>query len=470
MTASRLGDVNRDGGAGAILRTIPSQSASPTVLRPSACRLRLAHARPPADVLPARWSQSLGRRANHIRFDLSPYLIHFFRKVDFSGKDDAALYLEDWGPGEIVEDDSVTAFFLLRNAIRLGRLWSTWSVRRGRRTIYGPDPAVCFTDMPVAAFIEAGIAREAKKEAMSPLALVLPKDLVHAAGALPAIYGLTNPPSLTRAVEGGPRIMSTSELPEPEQFRYVTLGTYGSVDWTHEREWRWPCRGVQPHPQNMPPPDGNDLPGLDLVFSGMGVIVSTQKQARKVIHDILVLRDQGAEGRYSFVVVAKDITSLADLRDPDHVQRTIAAATINLDPYLSMPNAERQRLLTDYDAALATIRNGRRPAFGLEHGGCWLWVTDATHRMTRALVLDGRIKINKSGRYLVDLPFALSLPLAEREKMTRRLAALLRKRFGLEATYHSVVGSHDPDGIPHFSIPPFENRMIFNFGSDEGGD
>src|SRR5688572_14341225 len=114
---------------------------------------------------------------NNIRFDLSPFLIHFFRRLDFA-KADANFTPENWGPGEIVEDAAVTAFFLLRNAIRLQRLWATWSMRNGRRTVYGPHPAVCFTDMPIAAFIEAGEKRAAKGEAMSPIALVLPKPHV----------------------------------------------------------------------------------------------------------------------------------------------------------------------------------------------------------------------------------------------------------------------------------------------------
>lgn len=159
---------------------------------------------------------------NNVRFDLSPFLIHFFRNVDLS-KSDGSLFVDDWGPGAIVEDDRLTAFFRLRNAIRLRRLWSTWSVRKGRRTVYGPDPAVCFTDMPIAAFIEAGIAREKKGEAMSPLALVLPKRDLHAAGALPAIYGLDGLPPLPSGNGGGPRIMPASALPLAEQFRYVTL-------------------------------------------------------------------------------------------------------------------------------------------------------------------------------------------------------------------------------------------------------
>ena len=43
--------------------------------------------------------------------------------------EDSIIAPENWGPGEIVEDHIVSPMFLLRNAIRLGRIWATWSMR-----------------------------------------------------------------------------------------------------------------------------------------------------------------------------------------------------------------------------------------------------------------------------------------------------------------------------------------------------
>jgi len=407
--------------------------------------------------------------SNNVRFDLSPYLIHFFRKLDLD-KADVNFTPEDWGPGEIVEDAAVTPLFLLRNAIRLQRLWATWSMRNGRRTVYGPDPAVCFTDMPIAAFIEAGEARAAKGEAMSPIALVLPKDLVHAAGARPVIYGLSTSGQLPSGDGGVPRVMPNSVLPEAEPYRYVTLGTYGSVDWTHEREWRWPYRGDLPKFDDTPPCYGKDLPGLDLNFPGMGVIVRTKAQARKILHDVLVLKDQQAKGDFSFVLVGEDIASLSGLREPSEVQKALSAAAITLDPFLNMAKSKRDKLIADFDTAIADLDTTKVRDHGREEGGCWLWLTDATHEITRALVINDRVRINDQGRYLVELPLDRDLSLGKREELTRRLAALLNERHGLTATYHSVLGSFNFDEIPHYSVPPFENRMIFNFGSDEGDD
>ena len=47
-------------------------------------------------------------------------------------------------------------------AIRNGRLWATWSYRNNAGTIYGSSPAVCFTEMPIAAFLESGELRATK--------------------------------------------------------------------------------------------------------------------------------------------------------------------------------------------------------------------------------------------------------------------------------------------------------------------
>src|SRR4051812_46151197 len=85
----------------------------------------------------------------------------------------------------------LSPLFLMRNAVRLDRLWATWSVRRGRRTIYGADPAVCFTEMPIAAFVEAGHARPKRGEVMGPYGLIFPKAAMFSLGARPVIYGLS---------------------------------------------------------------------------------------------------------------------------------------------------------------------------------------------------------------------------------------------------------------------------------------
>lgn len=62
-------------------------------------------------------------------------------------------------------------------------------------------------------------------------------------GARPVIYGLDQHNN-ARCSQGryGERILDETALPLIEQYRYVTY-VPGKIDWTHEREWRWPYRG-----------------------------------------------------------------------------------------------------------------------------------------------------------------------------------------------------------------------------------
>lgn len=88
---------------------------------------------------------------NNNRFDLSNYLIHFFRNVDLDSGS-PVMMPEHMGFQNLYEDTLLPAFFMLRAALRNGRLWATQSIRNNQPTIYGPCPAVCFTEMPIAAF------------------------------------------------------------------------------------------------------------------------------------------------------------------------------------------------------------------------------------------------------------------------------------------------------------------------------
>jgi hypothetical protein len=322
--------------------------------------------------------------------------------------------------------------------------------------------------MPIAAFIEAGNAGASKGQAMSPIALVLPKHDVHAAGARPVIYGLSAAYEIPKGDDGEERLLPEAALPLVEQYRHVTLCAYGSVDWTHEREWRWAYRGVLPPSDGTPPIDGRDLPGLDLKFTGMGVVVRTRGQAWKVLHDVLVRRDRGASGRYAFILVAEDVPSLTALRDPAEVQNALGAAAIDLEPFFEMPRSRRAALVAAFRQCVADVSRSGLPSMGREEGGCWLWIADPADEMTRALVLSGLATVNEDDRYLVRVDaFEPWRPLYQREELTRRLAAFMKARHGLDATYHSVLGSEDPDGIPHYSDPPFENRLHFNYGNDD---
>ena len=159
------------------------------------------------------------------------------------------------------------------------------------RTIYGPSPAVCFTEMPIGAFLEAGAARWARGENMSPYGLVFRKIALFNRGANPVLYGLDDRNAQLPAKSAGPRLISETLLPLQEQYRYVTYNPSASIaiDWTHEREWRFPYRDSIEHIENHVKEYGSgpaieEYRGLALVgadLNGMGVIVRFDTRGKR---------------------------------------------------------------------------------------------------------------------------------------------------------------------------------------------
>lgn len=403
---------------------------------------------------------------NSNRFDLSDYLIHFFRDVDMMGPNAIAMP-EYLGWHSLAEGTFYPAIFMLRAALRNGRLWATWSYRKGVRTIYGPSPAVCFTDMPIAAFIETSRERHACGEAMGEMALVFPKAEMRALGARPAIYGLSEDSTVwPRGIDGGPRVFPTDVLPSHEQYRYIT-DTY-PIDWSHEREWRWPCRVQYPSWDSCPVSNWSDIPGLDFYdkdISGIGAIVKTGGQAKLVIQDMLTLVDAGMADPYSFsfVLPTDELPSAEAIRDRKALRRALAKATIDIDKYFQVNNAEVAEVNQQFtDEVWAIEKSARHPQAG-EFGECWLWLHDGSSRLARMLLADGRLMVSRNGRYLARLTeFSDSRSLREREAMTERLAAVIQKKFGVSCGYFSVRDSSNPDGEPFYAQNHDHNISYYN--------
>ena len=116
-----------------------------------------------------------------------------------------------------------------------------------RRTVYGQIPAVCFSEQPIASLLDY-IRERADNRQTSGYGILIHKHDAYAAGGLPVIYGLQNvsEDESTRQNSGtdGLRRLDEGCLSAEEQFRYVTFAPTRSphpIDWTHEREWRWPA-------------------------------------------------------------------------------------------------------------------------------------------------------------------------------------------------------------------------------------
>ncbi len=414
---------------------------------------------------------------NNRRYDLSDRLIHFFRNIDLD-VDTLDGEPGSWSEGNLCEDSKYSANFMMRCVIRSGQLWATWSVRNGVRTIYGPRPAICFTEMPTAAFLETSALRQRAGQKITTFALTFPKDKMFSLGARPVIYSLSDPTIQTPSGAGGARCFPGDVLSLHEQYRYVTYAPTGNfrVDWTHEREWRWPhptWEGeIEVEEDELPPP--SPLMLYESGLKNIGMIVNKREEADRVIHDVLSLVDRKviAKDTFSYVLIAEDLGSPAGLRNREDEEKAIASASIDLSKY-QVVNAERDKKIRErvFEIAREIEAAAAEPLQG-EFGGCWLWLVDNTHEVTRALVNcqdeeEREIIINRGGKYLMfPYEFSDSRNLRERENMTIELANRLNTEFGVEAGYYSVLVSDDPDGVPYYNSDFIGNRLHYNFASD----
>lgn len=176
-----------------------------------------------------------------VRHDHTAWVTHFVRdrnpEQDFPGEDADAV---EYYAGKELDEDA-TAFEVLKSIIRLGGIMPGHSFRGGRTTIYGGEPAVCATEMPLYAF--ATYARSgAKAGNVSAYGISFLKSEFFLAGGRPAIYGLAFGAVSYARNNAFTRIFDDSVLPRREQFRYVAHNPVQSgrfIDWSHEREWRW---------------------------------------------------------------------------------------------------------------------------------------------------------------------------------------------------------------------------------------
>jgi hypothetical protein len=412
---------------------------------------------------------------NNIRFDLSNYLIHFFRDIDLLGRN-GILFPEHMGWQNLYEDTFLPANFMLRAALRNGRLWATWSIRNGVRTVYGPSPAICFTEMPIAAFLQAGDTRWKSGQAMSPFALVFPKEALYRLGALPVISGAASEIHFSASYDAaGNRMLPESIFPSAEQFRYVTfdIGGTRNIDWTHEREWRWPCRldfsVVNQKIQDFGTVScWDEIPGLDfysLGISGIGVIVETKRQLDLVVSDMLTLVDSGQANveTFGFVLASKLLPAPSQLQDPANIAQAIASAMVNLDPYFSQPQTVCEMISNRFGELVRQVEDSAGLPSDGEFGSCWLWLHDNAAPLTRALLRTERAFVTRDGRYLASLyEFSDSRGLRERESMTSRLASMVRAEFGTSCGYFSVWCSDDPTTVPFYADDFDEDIGFFN--------
>ncbi|UPK68078.1 hypothetical protein [Chitinophaga filiformis] len=181
------------------------------------------------------------------------------------------------------------AFFVLQKILHCGFIRAGFAFRKTKRglivpTIYGPKPAVCFTEMPFGSYLEYVKARN-KNDIVSPYAFAIHRSDLFAVGARPVIYGLSGRHQENTNgnifYEKGLRTLHTDcGISLREQYRYVytNLSGLSPIDWTHEREWRWADTD-----------DRYETPGLPFLlqslchtFKGMFILVQFEDEAEEI--------------------------------------------------------------------------------------------------------------------------------------------------------------------------------------------
>lgn len=417
----------------------------------------------------------MSKTRNNIRFDLSDYLIHFFRDVDLNSN--SFIHLPEYcGFNNNHHHSAIDAKYLLRLSLRHYKLFASWSYRNGVRTIYGYDPAVCFTDMPISAYLQSGTDRLLKSEKIGLYALALPKSNMFSAGARPVIYALDGSSRITyQHGNGDERIINEVLLPLVEQYRYVTYAP-GVIDWSHEREWRWPYRGDVTEYLSEIETDGivediEKTPCLNLKnveLSECGVIVQFNADVKEITHDILTLIDQGVthQKTFKFIISVEKLNSFDSILHPHELVEHINSNAIIFDDFFDIPSERIKcyaREINGYIDGLYSNEDYFTDTYGSEFGNAWVWIHDNQNEVTRALIQGGLVSVNNEGKYLLKIDLSWDCwPLRKKEELAKYVSTWLRNRFNLESCYFSVLGSNNCNDFPNYNDKLDINHPYYN--------
>jgi len=400
---------------------------------------------------------------NPRRHDHTAWLTHFVRdrkpEQDFPGEDE-----EEFGhyAGGEIECDA-DAFEVLKTIIRLGGLTPGYSFRKGRTTIYGGQPAVCATEMPLYAF--ATYARErAEFGNVSAYGIAFLKSEFYAAGGRPAIYGLSADNVSYLHNTATYRVIDESVLPKREQFRYVAhnpVRLQGRIDWSHEREWRWVPQNsdldelwvkdyngaLGPTPA-LPIFKGN-LDGRH--FTRVCIIVWSNDEADEIRELLTGLFLAGANNydtpfdknliERSRIIVLEDVVSAVECGNDIDAQTieglaeaqllqsiTITTAPTNADEIVAAAFAAANEAAVAARAAYTAKHGDLLSGFGFAH----VATTDVTNPIVQHLLATGNASGPYDGEVWIKSPGTTgSSDLDRAEAVCRAVAKVLSEIFGI---------------------------------------
>lgn len=404
------------------------------------------------------------------RIDLSDNLIHFVSAADMSTKE---YNMSEMHPkhhsinGDIVESDDLSPFFILRRILRNLQILSTWSYRKGQRTIYGPYPAVCLTEMPISEFVKTSINRQLKGQKISNYGLIFNKKDLFNIGARPVIYGASNKVNVID--NGDIKLLYPAFFEEKELYRYVAFDLDRipyPIDWTHEREWRWPnykyvyhsidsvlfeedCSKELEELYRLREEERIEFHGLNIdqySLKNIGIILKTEEQARLIIRDILWLVDSHKIGKnaFSYILFFDKLKQNIDkLTDRSYLENEIKQGFIDLSIFFLIEKNQKQNILIQIQQLCERYK--QYDNFDIAHQGglsglSFPCIKDNSSSVVRVLVELNLVKITKLGRYLIDLSVLHPSECMENNEMFVKqiINPELEKILGIKLTYYSI--------------------------------
>ena len=180
----------------------------------------------------------------------------------------------------------------------------------------------------------------------------------------------------------GVRTIVPAVFGDDELYRYVTSNLTRQpvpIDWSHEREWRWPNRDYRfVNIDNAEPEDAEarklrdlreetrvDFHGLNLDEAGVrgvGLIVKNQNQADLLVRDILWLVDAGlvTPHLYRYIlllpVLKKRLSKIHQPAPPAHDQVSPIASTPISRPNPAIDKPSRQTQTDQQTDSIARLR------------------------------------------------------------------------------------------------------------------
>lgn len=404
----------------------------------------------------------------------APRIAHYFRDVDLSSNSCPRFIPELFSTNCWAED--WPARFLLRVAIRFHHIWATFGIRDGQETIHGAQPAVCFSNFSVADLIAVREGVEGVNKAVTQYAITFPTCSAERAGAEQVVQGGDLRAFLQKS---NPVVAVTPEDVLRNEYRYVVCQLDMFNDQAMPSEWRWPYprnyhRAIAKMEDNGCL--GDKLPGFELTqkrWSGIGIVVATQADARRLQYDILSLIDQQilSESHFDHLLVCERLPTALEGLSEVGKQSAVQAAYFDFKSCMVVSDEAAVEALQDFSARISELELCTLKTVTRERGGCWVYFEDNTHPYVRALIKAGRVLVNKLGRYIGTLDeLDRRRDLRERQEIVKVLCEQLQLKHGVACSYFSVLNSWRPDDLPNFCGRPWSGFYRITDEPDDEGD